>query len=119
MWVVLFVIAEVVAIIWLAGFLLVILDRWRGPGAETPVKAQPVDAPDMTADLPRWKHLLGVILGAILFPPLVVLLFVLAAPLVAVNVGFLAYHWLRLKLFGIPMPSLGLPDEAFESPEVS
>ena len=65
----------------------------QAPGAEIPIEAEPVDAPDMAADLPRrWKHLLGV-LGAILFPPLVVLLFVLApAPLVAVNLGFLAYH---------------------------
>jgi len=112
MWVALFLVAEVVAIIWFAAILLAVRDRLRGDRSSPLQDPQPQGLPDDSIPLPRWKRILAIPLVVLVGPPVVFVVLVLVTPFILVQFGFLAFHSLRYKLFGIPMPRFELPRDA-------
>lgn len=112
MWVGLFCTALFVAIVWLAALFLAIRDRVCGAGAPPRVLSEHDGPPAEAVVLPRWKRLLLVPVALLLGPPVILVVSLLVAPLLVVQFGFFAYHWVRLKLFGIPMPPVGPPEAA-------
>jgi hypothetical protein len=112
MWVAFFLTALVFAVVWLAAVLLAIRDRYRS------ACAPPLDQPDADrlateADiLPCWKRVLRVPLAILFGPGVVLVVSILVAPLLVVQLVFFAYHGLRLKLLGIPMPRAGPPEDS-------
>ena len=117
-WVLLFLIAELFLIIWTAVILLILRDKVLGHRLPAPTwdEEEFVAKP---APVPRWRRWLFVPfapLAILVFPVLLVILLVIAAPLAAWNVALHSFYWLRFRATGKPMPPFGLLPEDFEDP---
>jgi hypothetical protein len=100
-----------VATIWLAAILLIIRDRLlclRPDHCELP---SPEEPPVNPVSLPFWRRILAIPLAILAGLPLILVVAILVAPIVVAELGYVAYHWLRFRLLGIPLPQIGLPEE--------
>ncbi len=109
MWVTLFCVALVVAMIWLAALLLAVRDRIRGDRSLLLANSDPERIPGDLISWPLWERILAIPLAVLVGPPVAVVVLVLVTPFVLLQLGFLGFHWLRYKLFGIAMPRSELP----------
>ncbi len=112
MWVTLSCTALVVAAIWLAALLLAIRDRYGATDAPPLVRSEPDALPVEVVVLTRRKRVLMVPLAILLGPVVILVVSILVVPLLLLQFRFLARHWLRFKLFGIPMPPVCPPEIA-------
>jgi hypothetical protein len=114
MWLALFIAAEVTLIVWLAAIVLAVRDRRRGTAPPmAPAQAEskgPAGAKWAELSMPRKAFLL--LIGVYVLPVSVLVLTILAVPLLAYNAALNASYWLRLKLFGIPIPVYTVPGTA-------
>jgi hypothetical protein len=118
MWVVLFLIAEVFLIIWTAVILLILRDKVLGHRLPEPTWDDEEFVAKPTP-VPRWRRWLFVPfapLAILVFPVLLVILLVIAAPLAAWNLAIHSFYWLRSRATGKPMPPFGLLPEDLEDP---
>lgn len=114
MWLALFLAAEVAMIVWLAAIVLAVRDRLRGreyPDAPPPAEPKaPIGAQWAELSTPRKALLL--IVGVYVLPVTVLVLAILAVPFLVYSAAVWAFYWLRLKLFGIPVPVYTIPTAA-------
>jgi hypothetical protein len=113
---VLFCVAGVVAAIRLAAILLIIRDRLLGTPPVTFEDPAPGEPPVKPVSLLLWRRILAIPFAILVGPPLELVVAILFTPLLVAQVGFLASHWPRFRLYGVPLPQIGLPEDAFFGP---